>query len=225
MNRVSLIRIRERTARIVAGSVVSSTCSCGWPFTWPNVFLNTSGHRLDPPMPSKTTSEYVRPSAASCSNSGACSSIFSATFSHPRRSRTASRWAGSDVHSVESLAHKRRGASPFWSWAMRASTFGCSSPRLYHCRGPLPDLMFWLSFLMVASRLSNDFVKDSTPSTSSSRVTWSRSTPNSASCFSCRLARPTFSSMLRLASPCSRNAARVAGGIVSTVSGPMSSST
>ena len=88
-----------------------------------------------------------------------------------------------EVEGVESLAHRRLGASAFWSCAARPSTFGCSGPRVYHCLGPLPALMFWLSLRMVASRLSNDFVKDSTPSTSSSRVTWSRSTPTSASCF------------------------------------------
>src|SRR5437660_12782535 len=51
------ILIFERTPRIVAGSVVSRTCSLGWPLTAPNVFRRTSGQRLEPPIPSRTTSE------------------------------------------------------------------------------------------------------------------------------------------------------------------------
>ena len=205
---------------MVAGSVVSSTCSRGCPLTTPNVWRKTSGHRLDPPIPSSTTSEYVRPSRASSRSSDECSSICSATDSQPRRFRISSRLAGSGVHSVESFAHSLRGASSFCSCATRVSTSGWSLARLYHCRGPLPALIFWLSFLRVSSSDSNDLVNASTPSTSSSRVTWSRSMPASASCFSCRLARSTFSSRLRRTSPCSRNAASVAGGMVSTVSGP-----
>jgi len=56
-NRVSSRSILARSARMVPGSVVSSTCSPGWPFTWPKVLRSTSGPRLDPPMPSSTTSE------------------------------------------------------------------------------------------------------------------------------------------------------------------------
>src|SRR5204863_9207664 len=58
-----------------------------------------------------STSEYVRPSRARSRNSWTCSSIFSATLSHPRRSRISSRLAGSLDHSVESLAQSLRGRS------------------------------------------------------------------------------------------------------------------
>ena len=176
-------------------------------------------------MPRRTTSVMARPCRARSRNSAAFSSIFSATSSHPRRSWSSWRFAGSAVHSVESLAHRRRGASSFCSFATCASTAGWSLPRLYHWRGPLPARMSLALFSSAPSRLSNDFVNDATPSTSSSRVTWSRSTPISASCFSWRLASSRFSSRLRRTSPCSRKAASVAGGTVSTVSGPMSSST
>src|SRR5256886_12681526 len=43
------ILIFDRTPRIVAGSVVSRTCSFGWPFTAPNALRRTSGHKLQPP--------------------------------------------------------------------------------------------------------------------------------------------------------------------------------
>src|SRR2546421_12536875 len=51
------ILIFDRTPRIVAGAVVSRTCSFGRPFTAPKVLRRTSGHRLEPPIPSRTTSE------------------------------------------------------------------------------------------------------------------------------------------------------------------------
>ena len=217
--------IFERTPRIVAGSVVSRTCSFGCPLRVPNVLRSTSGHRLDPPMPSRTTSESLRPCTARSLSSPPFSSILSATSSQPSRSRISCLLAGSALQRVESLAHRRRGASSFCSLASCASTAGWSGPRLYHWRGPFPALISFALFSRAATRLSNDFVNASTPSTSSSAVTWSRSTPTSASCFSWRRARSTFSSRLRRTSPCSRNAASVAGGIVSTVSGPISSST
>src|SRR2546425_7965837 len=57
MKRELWILIFDRTPRMVAGSVVSRTCSFGWPLTAPNVLRRTSGHRLEPPIPSRTTSE------------------------------------------------------------------------------------------------------------------------------------------------------------------------
>ena len=57
MKRVRGRSILDRRSRMVEGSVVSSTCSTGWPSTCPNVVRKTSGHRLEPPIPSSTTSE------------------------------------------------------------------------------------------------------------------------------------------------------------------------
>src|SRR3989442_1358367 len=47
MNSVSWMRIRERTPRMVAGSVVSRTCSRGWPRIGPNGFRRTSEQTLE----------------------------------------------------------------------------------------------------------------------------------------------------------------------------------
>src|SRR6184192_1053643 len=47
MKRVVGSLIRDRTPRIVAGSVVSRTCNRGCPRTTPKVLRRTSGHRLE----------------------------------------------------------------------------------------------------------------------------------------------------------------------------------
>ena len=57
MNSDSFRLIRDSTRWMVAGSVVSRTCSRGWPLRAGNVCRSTSGQRLEPPMPSSTTSE------------------------------------------------------------------------------------------------------------------------------------------------------------------------
>ena len=46
----------SRAALICAGSVESSTRNRGKPAIWPNVLRNTSGHKLDPPIPSNRMS-------------------------------------------------------------------------------------------------------------------------------------------------------------------------
>src|SRR5437764_11241367 len=68
MKRVVGSLIRDRTPRIVAGSVVSRTCNRGCPRTTPKVLRRTSGHRLEPPMPSSTTSVYSLPSLPSATS-------------------------------------------------------------------------------------------------------------------------------------------------------------
>ncbi len=176
-------------------------------------------------MPSRTTSEYERPSRATARRRARSPCIFSATFSQPRRSTISWPVAESGFQSVASLAHSRRGASSFWSLATVASTLGWRVPRLYHCRGPCPALIAFDCSLSALTRDSNDFPKRSTPSTSSSSVTFSSEIPSSSSCLRRRREASTCSSSERRTSPCSRKAARVAGGTVSTVSGPISSST
>jgi hypothetical protein len=56
MNRVFLRAILPAAAAMAPGSVVSSTWSFKWPGAVPKVCLRTSGHRLEPPMPSNTAS-------------------------------------------------------------------------------------------------------------------------------------------------------------------------
>src|SRR5207237_383941 len=70
---------------MAAGTVESSTSSSGQPFCGPNVRRKTSGHKLEPPMPSTTTCIYpaLRISSAKAFSSTACSCTRSATCSHP----------------------------------------------------------------------------------------------------------------------------------------------
>ncbi|MEN6638939.1 MAG: hypothetical protein ABFC95_07055 [Smithella sp.] len=42
-----------------SGSVVSRICSRGKPGALPNILLKTSAERLDPPIPSRTTSSML----------------------------------------------------------------------------------------------------------------------------------------------------------------------
>ena len=63
-------------ALICAGSVESSTCSSGRPAIVPKVIFRTSGHRLEPPMPSSNTWEkpLLRASSATAVSSCRCAS-------------------------------------------------------------------------------------------------------------------------------------------------------
>src|SRR5260370_12875219 len=65
---------------ICTGSVESSTCIPGNPATWPKVLRSTSGHKLDPPIPSSRTCLNFAffTSAASClkdSRLASCTSV------------------------------------------------------------------------------------------------------------------------------------------------------
>ena len=68
-------------------------------------------------------------------------------------------------------------------------------------------------------------MKRSTPSAVSLSVISSREIPSSSSAASVSRAPATSSSRLARGRPCRRKASNVAGGTVSTVSGPISSST
>ena len=70
------------------GTVESRTISSGYPGALPNVCRRTSGPRLLPPIPSRTTclKPACRTSATKASSSGSCSRIKSVTVSQPRRS-------------------------------------------------------------------------------------------------------------------------------------------
>ena len=153
MKRDFLRSILERTPAMVAGSVVSSTNSSGWPLVLPKVCRNTSGQSEEPPIPSRTACSYSWASRARRCSLGDCSSIFSATFSQPSRSRISPRFSGARDQSVASFDHSRLGASSFWSWDTVESTAGWRVPRLNHCRGPLPALIIRAWSRSVFSRL------------------------------------------------------------------------
>src|SRR4051795_9031528 len=74
------------TSRTAPGSVESSTCSLGEPGMSPNERRITSGPRLEPPIPSSTTSLKLEHASANERRSSPCSSIFSLIVSQPRRS-------------------------------------------------------------------------------------------------------------------------------------------
>src|SRR5437660_1580577 len=72
-------------ALICAGSVESRTCSSGNPFIFPNVMRRTSGHRLEPPMPSKSASlnRAFFTSPATCFRTSMCAICSSVMVSQP----------------------------------------------------------------------------------------------------------------------------------------------
>ena len=87
-----------------AGSVESSTCRSGYPAILPNVMRRTSGHKLDPPMPSRRMSlnPALHTSLARFRNStgwAICSSVMS-----NQPSQLAS---SSPVHSAASRCQRR----------------------------------------------------------------------------------------------------------------------
>ena len=104
MNSVFFRSTCSSRAFTCAGSVESRTRSSGEPGTWPKVSRQTSGHRLEPPMPS--SSAWVKPSCRASSRiwpSGARSSSCASTMpSHP--SQLASSLF---VHRDASPAHSR----------------------------------------------------------------------------------------------------------------------
>ena len=87
------------TRATAAGCVVSSTTSSSAPSAAPYVRANTSGARLDPPIPHSTAVRKPSDAAffAKASRSGTCSSIVSITVSQPSRSVIS---VGSGFHSV-----------------------------------------------------------------------------------------------------------------------------
>ena len=155
------------SAAIAAGSVVSSTWTSSAPFGTPNVWRKTSGARLLPPMPISTTS--VKPSPTSSlrkpSSSGTRSSIRSATWSQPSRSRISFSTVPFDFHSPASFSEIRRTTACCSSWARRAVTAPSIAPNWDSCAPTDPPLS--CCFLLAIS--SSNFVIESansfTPST------------------------------------------------------------
>ena len=119
-------RVGDRAAP-ASGSVESSTCSRSAPSAGGLERRNTSGARLEPPMPSSTTS--VMPSVArrrrrSARISSRSSSSLSAIVSQPSRSSSSGVPAG--AQSVPSRRQIRRTTSSSRALRSRSAT-GCSS--------------------------------------------------------------------------------------------------
>ena len=113
---------RDSTEATCVGSVESSTCRRGPPGSCPNVSARTSGHRLEPPMPSRRRSRM--PSARS-SAPNPCSDVSSRAMSsgalnHP------SHFASSAP--VQRLASRLQSRSVLPA-ASQASAAAMSSPR------------------------------------------------------------------------------------------------
>ena len=227
MNAVFFTLIDRSTAAIAAGSVVSSTWTLSAPFGTPNVCRNTSGARLLPPIPISTAS--VTPSATSwarrSSSSGTRSSIRSATWSQPSRSRISCSTVPFDFQSAASFSEIRRTTAACSSWARRPSTAASMAPRFASWAPTSPALSCRFLFAISSSNFVIESANNLTPSTWRSYVTLSMSMPTAASSRITWSAPATFSRRLGRTSPCSLNAIMVCWGMVLTVSGPISSST
>ncbi len=214
---------RACSAAICAGSVLSSTSSSGKPACRPNVSASTSGPRLEPPMPSSST--CWKPSAL-ISSWNACSAGRSAERSSITRSQPSHFASSAPLHRLASCAQRSRTLPCLRQSSITAFTSPASGS------GRLACMVLSLSPSMAArfaatdpSSLSAAAANSSTPSTTSALVT--SSSPSPCSSAAAMTARAPSRSSVRLARGCpwSRNASMVAGGMVSTVSGPISSST
>ncbi len=123
MNRVLRSSPPFSAACTASGCVVSSAVN-GLP---PNVVENTSGARLEPPIPRRTIrSNPAQLSANSC-NWSICSCIFSGSASQPRRSLIS---VGSGFQTVWSSAQMRRGTPALSRPERRFSNGFASEPTL-----------------------------------------------------------------------------------------------
>ncbi len=111
-------------ALICVGSVESSTCSSGKPAIFPNVMRSTSGHKLDPPMPSSSTclnfafftstaSRFNAPRFASC-----CSVIVS---------QPSHLFSSVLLHNKASFCHSRATLLLFFQSSSEAATAALNS--------------------------------------------------------------------------------------------------
>ena len=168
MKRVLARSIFFSKALTWAGSVESSTLSFGKPSIWPKVFARTSGHRLEPPIPSNKMSLNfsLRISCASCWNFSLHSDCFSATSSQPSHCdssplvhRDASR-----CHNCRTLPAARQ------SFTFCATCFASASGSLELCRLIFGVVSPCVLFSTAASSLSNASSNRRTPSTVSLSV-------------------------------------------------------
>jgi ribulose-phosphate 3-epimerase len=115
---------KASAARTDSGEVLSSTCTSRPPGATPKMDRSTSGHRLEPPMPSRSACR--KPSECSSARNpasrGSSAFIASTTCSHPRRAAITLRCAGSSPHSESSWASRRA--------PKRAERSACSRMRM-----------------------------------------------------------------------------------------------
>src|SRR2546422_253039 len=159
-------------ALIAAGSVVSSTCTSSAPVGTPKVCRKTSGARLLPPMPMRTTSVDPSPTSSlrSASSSGTRSSIRSATWSHPSRSRISVCVLPLDFHKPASFSAIRRTTAVRSSCSSRVLTAPSSAPSCASWAPTDPCWSFRFLFAISSSSLSIESANSLTPSTRTSDV-------------------------------------------------------
>ena len=159
-----------------AGTVESRTMNSGYPSALPKVCRRASGPMLLPPIPRSTTwrKPASRTSWANETSDGACSPIWSVTFSHPNRFVISS---GDGCHTVWSFRQIRPTTSRFCRSATASSTSGRYDPRPAPGWTCAPATSLALFSSMLASSFSNDSAKDFTPSASSLEVTLFTSIP------------------------------------------------
>ena len=125
-NRVLAGSIEAATAWTADGTVESRTVSLGWPPALPNVRQRTSGPRLLPPIPSRTTSR--NPASLiplpKASRAGDLSRMASNTVSQPKRLVIS---VGSGFQTVWSRAQMRWGTPPPSTSRIVAATSGIAS--------------------------------------------------------------------------------------------------
>ena len=132
-NRVVSKSRRDSTRRTASGTVPSRTMTSGEPAGGGNRRRKTSTHRLDPPIPSRTTwrSPSPRASRANDSRRGTSRSIRSGARSQPRRFLIERRAAGAVLHR-DGSPRNRRWAKREWARAViRRETAGACSKRWY----------------------------------------------------------------------------------------------
>ena len=188
----------------------------------PKVVLITSGPRLDPPIPSNRA--WEKPA------------LLAASLRAVRRSMWAS-WSlvmpSHPSHCASSLP-LQSDASPAQSFltfpsaphsandSFTAAASGSGSVYVKRLRLPAPASL--VCFSTAFSSFPKASEKSCTPSMRSLSVTSFMEIPTSASVAIVSAANSTSSTRLARGRPWSRNASKVAGGIVLTVSGPISSS-
>ena len=176
-------------------------------------------------MPQTTTrSNSARASSANAASDFACCAIALPTVSQPSRSRS-SGVSGSGFHTVGSWAQMRLG-SPVRSMVLsRRATPASTTGNTAECPGGACAASALRLPAITPIRASYDFANLSIPSSSSTRVTSSMSTPPAASRLMTARASPASSLSVVRTVPWSSNNWSVAGGIVLMVSAPMSEST
>ncbi len=213
--------ILPSTSRTAPGSVESSTCSRGEPGMSPKERRITSGPRLEPPMPSSTTSLNFEHDSANERRSSPCSSIFSLIVSQPRRSPI----SGPGPPQSDSSLRQTFWATPSLAAVLPISTSCGSSSSGIEERmvGGLPVTTPSRTDSIPATSLSKGSTNLAIPSRSSLSVTSFMSMPALRSAV--RSSTGSWSAVAPLTSDFSAAASSVGIGIVLTVSGATRSST